>query len=87
MKHLILRMTAITAAILSIAVLDGIVSGQTAPWTGLFTIAALLGMAAWSYSKQTKRKRLPDLEHRTSATQMGSPQATFNITVLEEKSK
>lgn len=51
MKHLILRMTAITAAILSIAVLDGIVSGQTAPWTGLFTIAALLGMAAWSYSK------------------------------------
>lgn len=56
MKHLILRMTAITAAILSIAVLDGIVSGQTAPWTGLFTIAALLGMAAWSYSKQTKRE-------------------------------
>ena len=54
MNHLILRMTAITAAILSIAVLDGIVSGQTAPWTGLFTIAALLGMAAWSYSKQTK---------------------------------
>ena len=54
MKHLILRMTAITAAILSIAVLDGIVSGQTAPWTGLFTIAALLGMAAWSCSKQTK---------------------------------
>ena len=56
MNHLILRMTAITAAILSIAVLDGIVSGQTAPWTGLFTIAALLGMAAWSYSKQTKRE-------------------------------
>ena len=56
MNHLILRMTAITVAILSIAVLDGIVSGQTAPWTGLFTIAALLGMAAWSYSKQTKRE-------------------------------
>ena len=56
MNHLILRMTAVTAAILSIAVLDGIVSGQTAPWTGLFTIAALLGMAAWSYSKQTKRE-------------------------------
>lgn len=56
MNHLILRMTAITAAILSIAVLDGIVSGQTAPWTGLFTIAALLGMAAWSCSKQTKRE-------------------------------
>ena len=67
MKHLILRMTAITAAILSIAVLDGIVSGQTAPWTGLFTIAALLGMAAWSYSKQTKRRRLPVLRTRTSA--------------------
>ena len=56
MNHLILRMTAITVAILSIAVLDGIVSGQTAPWTGLFTIAALLGMAAWSYSKQTNRE-------------------------------
>lgn len=56
MNHLMLRMTAITAAILSIAVLDGIVSGQTAPWTGSFTIAALLGMAAWSYSKQTKRE-------------------------------
>ncbi len=56
MNHLILRMTAITAAILSIAVLDGIVSGQTAPWTGLFTIAALLGMAAWSCRKQTKRE-------------------------------
>lgn len=56
MNHLILRMTAVTAAILSIAVLDGIVSGQTAPWTGLFTVAALLGIAAWSYSKQTKRE-------------------------------
>ena len=56
MNHLILRMTAVTAAILSIAVLDGIVSGQTAPWTGLFTIAALLGMAAWSCSKQTKKE-------------------------------
>lgn len=41
------RVVTITAAILSIAVLDGIVSGQTAPWTGLFTIAALLGMAAF----------------------------------------
>ena len=50
------RVVTITAAILSIAVLDGIVSGQTAPWTGSFTIAALLGMAAWSYSKQTKRE-------------------------------
>lgn len=67
MNHLILRMTAITAAILSIAVLDGIVSGQTAPWTGLFTIAALLGMAAWSYSKQTKERRPPVLRTRTSA--------------------
>ena len=56
MNHLILRMTAVTAAILSIAVLDGIVSGQTAPWTGLFTVAALLGIAAWSYSKQTTRE-------------------------------
>lgn len=56
MNHLILRMTAVTAAILSIAVLDGIVSGQTAPWTGLFTVAALLGIAAWSYSKQIKRE-------------------------------
>lgn len=56
MTHMQYRVVTITAAILSIAVLDGIVSGQTAPWTGLFTIAALLGMAAWSYSKQTKRE-------------------------------
>jgi len=54
--HMQYRVVTITAAILSIAVLDGIVSGQTAPWTGSFTIAALLGMAAWSYSKQTKRE-------------------------------
>lgn len=50
------KVVTVAAAILSIAVLDGIVSGQTALWTGLFTIAALLGMAAWSYSKQTKRE-------------------------------
>lgn len=56
MTHMQYRVVTITAAILSIAVLDGIVSGQTAPWTGLFTIAALLGMAAWSCSKQTKRE-------------------------------
>lgn len=56
MTHMQYRVVTITAAILSIAFLDGIVSGQTAPWTGLFTIAALLGMAAWSYSKQTKRE-------------------------------
>ena len=56
MTHMQYRVVTITAAILSIAVLDGIVSGQTALWTGLFTIAALLGMAAWSYSKQTKRE-------------------------------
>ena len=56
MTHMQYRVVTITAAILSIAVLDGIVSGQTAPWTGSFTIAALLGMAAWSYSKQTKRE-------------------------------
>ena len=56
MTHMQYRVVTITAAILSIAVLDGIVSGQTAPWTGFFTIAALLGMAAWSYSKQTKRE-------------------------------
>ena len=56
MTHMQYRVVTVTAAILSIAVLDGIVSGQTALWTGLFTIAALLGMAAWSYSKQTKRE-------------------------------
>lgn len=56
MTHMQYRVVTITAAILSIAVLDGIVSGQTAPWTGLFTVAALLGIAAWSYSKQTKRE-------------------------------
>lgn len=55
MNHLILRMTAITVAILSIAVLDGIVSGQTAPWTGLFTIAALLGMAAYRVQNAGER--------------------------------
>ena len=56
MTHMQYRVVTITAAILSIAVLDGIVSGQTAPWTGLFTIAALLGMAACSCSKQTKKE-------------------------------
>lgn len=56
MTHMQYRVVTVAAAILSIAVLDGIVSGQTAPWTGLFTIAALLGMAAWSCSKQTKRE-------------------------------
>lgn len=56
MTHMQYRVVTVTAAILSIAVLDGIVSGQTAPWTGLFTVAALLGIAAWSYSKQTKRE-------------------------------
>ena len=56
MTHMQYRVVTITAAILSIAVLDGIVSGQTALWTGLFTVAALLGIAAWSYSKQTKRE-------------------------------
>ena len=50
------KVVTVAAAILSIAVLGGIVSGQTAPWTGLFTVAALLGIAAWSYSKQTKRE-------------------------------
>ena len=56
MTHMQYKVVTVAAAILSIAVLDGIVSGQTALWTGLFTIAALLGMAAWSYSKQTKRE-------------------------------
>lgn len=56
MMNMRYRVVAVAAAILSVAVLDGIVSGQTAPWAGLFTIAALLGMAAWSCSKQTKRE-------------------------------
>ena len=34
-----------------------------------------------------QKKRLPDLAHRTSATQKGSPQATLILTESEEKSK
>ena len=63
---------------------------------GVIESRALHASASGSYSEQlsrrsafwrTKRKRLPDLAHRTSATPKGSPQATLILTESEEKSK